>query len=125
MLCPEGDCQYTAHLLCIAPLFTPPTSILPKRGQCPGCDIVVDWGKVIRGCYARKERSEQEQEDIRKQEERQLQKARRKKANVADGGSSQAISELRLESPTKRSRRPRPGRVQVESDEVAYVSDVV
>lgn len=117
MLCPEEYCRYVAHLLCVAPLFTPPSDILPKRGRCPSCDDPVDWGKVVRGCYARKEGSEQEQAEIEKQKARQLQKGRRKKAIVADGGSSTAISKLSLESPTKRSRRPKPSRPELENDE--------
>jgi len=104
MLCPAGDCTYVAHLLCIAPLCTPPTELLPKAGQCPDCDTRIIWGEVIRGSYARRERSEAEQEDLKKAQDRALRKGRRKKVDQGDESSSQAISELSLDSPTKRSK---------------------
>jgi len=104
MLCPAGDCTYVAHLLCIAPLCTRPTDLLPKVGQCPGCDTRITWGEVIRGSYARRERSEAEQEELQKEQDRALRKGRRKKVDKGDESSSQAISELSLDSPTKRSK---------------------
>ena len=103
-LCPASGCDYVAHVLCIAPLFALPTDLLPKSGQCPGCDARIIWGDVIRGCYTRRERTEAEEEDLNKAQQRALRKERRKKGEVVDESSSQAISELSLESPTKRLR---------------------
>lgn len=62
------------------------------------------WGEIIRGCYARRERSEAEQNDLQKAQNRTLRKGRRKKVETGDESSSQALSELSLDSPTKRSR---------------------
>jgi hypothetical protein len=104
MLCPADDCHFVTHLLCIAPLCTPPTELLPKTGQCPKCDTRIIWGEVIRGSYTRKERSEAEQEELQKAQDRVLRKSRRKKVDKGDESSSQAISELSLDSPTKRSK---------------------
>lgn len=84
--------------------MTTHNEVLPKTGQCPGCDTRIIWGEVIRGCYARRERSEAEQEDRHKAQEKAVRKARRKKGNVVDENPSQAVSELSLESPTKRWR---------------------
>jgi hypothetical protein len=104
VLCTAGDCEHVAHVLCIAPLFTSSSELLPEAGHCPRCDTRIIWGELIRGCFARKEGSEAEQQDIQKALERALKKGRRKKVDVIEESSSQAISELSLESPTKRSK---------------------
>jgi hypothetical protein len=72
---------------------------------------------VIRGCYARKEGAEREQEDIVKQKMRALRKTRRKKADDVEEESSQAISELSLVSPTKRIRSTAKTRREAEASD--------
>ncbi|KAJ9099948.1 hypothetical protein QFC21_003956 [Naganishia friedmannii] len=77
-LCPSDqttlECHGLYHLQCLAPHFlrtemhTPPPVtastadtpiaprfLLPKNGTCPSCETRLEWGQVIRGCYARRD----------------------------------------------------------------------
>ena len=59
-LCPStasNDCTATYHLPCLATHFLActPHNLLPKTGTCPACAAPLEWGAVIRGCYARRD----------------------------------------------------------------------
>jgi hypothetical protein len=61
--CPlPNDCHCITHLSCLARHFLtnekvaegqlPP--VLPRDGQCPGCEYPLLWGQVVRACYTRR-----------------------------------------------------------------------
>lgn len=110
-LCPSEttnpeECTATFHLPCLATHFlthestatttnsgtTTTRPILPKSGTCPSCTAPIEWGAVIRGCYARRDAeldgilgAEKEALKLRKKEEaeaRRREKAAGKKAGV-------------------------------------------
>ncbi|WVQ80842.1 hypothetical protein IAT38_002949 [Cryptococcus sp. DSM 104549] len=72
-LCPISepvDCLSISHLACLAKRFlsqsAPSTHLLPHAGSCPGCHSELEWGQIIRACFARKEGESREQEEREK-----------------------------------------------------------
>lgn len=115
----RNECHATFHLPCLASHFlrdvsTPlsePRPLLPKSGTCPSCSTPLEWGEVIRGCYARREgelesvvKTGKEQEKAAKRrelEERRRIKALEKAAAKAAGrkrGVSVAASQANTEA---------------------------
>nr|XP_018262816.1 uncharacterized protein I303_04300 [Kwoniella dejecticola CBS 10117]OBR84974.1 hypothetical protein I303_04300 [Kwoniella dejecticola CBS 10117] len=115
-LCPlEPSCRYTAHLSCLAAkLLKQSTHILPHRGLCPGCKGKLEWGQIIRACYARQEGIQAEREEAAKAARQASRKSRRRKEADQTSDSeqeevigastvAQSITALSLETPPKRS----------------------
>ncbi|WVN88436.1 uncharacterized protein L203_103646 [Cryptococcus depauperatus CBS 7841] len=56
-----ASCLYIGHLTCLAEHFlhygshTPNRFILPSEGTCPECQGHLEWGRIVRACYARKD----------------------------------------------------------------------
>ncbi|TFK74609.1 hypothetical protein BDN72DRAFT_667420 [Pluteus cervinus] len=58
VICSEGSCTATSHLLCLSQHFlkTQPStssSLIPRGGNCKGCNTYTLWGDIIRGSYRR------------------------------------------------------------------------
>ncbi|KZP21305.1 hypothetical protein FIBSPDRAFT_740815, partial [Athelia psychrophila] len=59
-LCTTSGCSDVSHLVCLSKHFlaieaqdTGHTSMIPRGGNCKGCQQFVLWGDLIRGCYRR------------------------------------------------------------------------
>lgn len=56
-LCVHNGCTSISHLRCLADKFLQgekSTSMVPRGGECPGCQEWTLWGDLVRGCYRRK-----------------------------------------------------------------------
>lgn len=52
--CLKPNCDFMAHLICLASEFNNDDKIIPIEGSCPSCKTNLLWGDVIRkkiGCY--------------------------------------------------------------------------
>ena len=107
-LCPADDptdCEATYHLPCLAAHFLAaelpsiPRPLLPKTGTCPSCACPLEWGAVIRGCYARREGVLEGVLDVEKEAQRVQRReeaAARRRERLAEGKrgrTGQAVDE--------------------------------
>ncbi|WVW84079.1 hypothetical protein I302_106108 [Kwoniella bestiolae CBS 10118] len=110
-ICPlDSTCDYVSHLKCLSANFLSDTShVLPHQGSCPGCGGSMEWGQVIRACYARIEGIQREEEEALKTTKKAKRRGRRQKeddtSNTEDEHSSMTpeIRSMTLETPPKRS----------------------
>lgn len=107
-LCPSTDptnCHATYHLPCLAAHFlaseppSTPRALLPRTGTCPACAVPLEWGAVIRGCYARRDGVLEGvlavEKEAQRVQRRETAAARRRERLVQGkrGGTSQAVDE--------------------------------
>ena len=61
--------------------------MLPRKGKCPGCRTEVEWGQVIRSCYARQDEEQAEKARQVKTAEKEAKESERaaKRAATAAG----------------------------------------
>jgi structure-specific endonuclease subunit SLX1 len=60
-----------AHLSCLAEHFSR-RRLLPQTGTCPRCLGRLDWGQIIRSCYARKAKHEEPEAKKRRKARHQV-----------------------------------------------------
>lgn len=75
VVCPQATCRGTNHLLCLSAKFLEstddPDCLVPTRGACPACEMVVSWPIMMQELTVRNRAEEEAQSILRRKERRE------------------------------------------------------
>ncbi|KAI9037042.1 structure-specific endonuclease subunit SLX1 [Aspergillus affinis] len=113
VVCPEGECYCTAHLMCLSNEFLDSANdsdrLVPTSGPCPACHKTVQWSLMMQELSLRKRGGNQWLKVLRKK------KKETKRAN--------AVAKSRSKKDQKAASEDLPGATEPADHEANYDSD--